>query len=49
MKAALWADVFQMTLMFTCLIAAGVQTSIKLGFATVWTTNMEGGRFNEVM
>ncbi|XP_071807633.1 sodium-coupled monocarboxylate transporter 1-like isoform X1 [Asterias amurensis] len=49
MKAVLWADVFQMTLMFICLIAAGVQTSIKLGFATVWTTNMEGGRFNEII
>ncbi|XP_038057252.1 sodium-coupled monocarboxylate transporter 1-like [Patiria miniata] len=45
-KAVLWADCFQMFLIFASLLAAVLQGAVKLGYTEIWSLNLEGGRLN---
>ncbi|XP_022102623.1 sodium-coupled monocarboxylate transporter 1-like [Acanthaster planci] len=45
-KAVLWADCFQMLLIFASLLAAVLQGAVTLGYTEIWNLNLEGGRLN---
>ncbi|XP_038056672.1 sodium-coupled monocarboxylate transporter 1-like [Patiria miniata] len=45
-KAVVWADAFQMILMYSPLIGAVVYASAKFGFPTVWDIGAEKGRLD---
>nr|XP_002734548.2 PREDICTED: sodium-coupled monocarboxylate transporter 1-like [Saccoglossus kowalevskii] len=45
MKAVIWTDVFQISIMFAGLLAVIIQGSIQLGgFSEIWQINKQGGR-----
>ena len=47
MKAVLWADTIQMSIMVAGQLAVVIQGSIKVGgFSKVWQIAEEGGRIN---
>ncbi len=45
-KAVLWADCFQMCLIFVALLAAVFQGVTLVGFGEIWRLNSVGGRLN---
>ena len=50
MKAVLWADTLQTTIMMTGLIAVIIQGNIKMGGLTnVWSIAQQSGRINFTM
>ncbi|XP_071807300.1 sodium-coupled monocarboxylate transporter 1-like [Asterias amurensis] len=45
-KAVVWADCFQMCLIFVALLAAVFQGATLIGFGEIWRLNLVGGRLN---